>query len=213
MDGSQIIDILDSLWFFSNVISSSSKGQEKLGHVTDPELLDQEEEEEAAAKPMNQAEENQKQNDESPGAENLVKMCPKCGEFAAEIESLKVVVEHVGQAVEELAFAHKTEEKKKASSSTSSRTRRRRRSKKRSLFHEKRQIFREADLGFYGQMESESPWLLYHDDQETTFDQYEKFGSHNVNMKMKMPLPPLNDGMAMKQHLKSWAHAVACTVR
>ncbi|WCJ27236.1 hypothetical protein M5689_009000 [Euphorbia peplus] len=26
-------------------------------------------------------------------------------------------------------------------------------------------------------------------------------------------MPPLSDGMAMKQHLKSWAYAVACTVR
>ncbi|KAH7651443.1 hypothetical protein IHE45_20G057700 [Dioscorea alata] len=26
-------------------------------------------------------------------------------------------------------------------------------------------------------------------------------------------MPPLNDGLAMKKHLKSWAHAVACTVR
>ncbi|XP_017698786.1 uncharacterized protein LOC108511380 [Phoenix dactylifera] len=26
-------------------------------------------------------------------------------------------------------------------------------------------------------------------------------------------MPPLSDGLAMKEHLKSWAHAVACTVR
>lgn len=26
-------------------------------------------------------------------------------------------------------------------------------------------------------------------------------------------MPPMSDGLAMKEHLKSWAHAVACTVR
>ncbi|TXG47651.1 hypothetical protein EZV62_026945 [Acer yangbiense] len=97
MDSSQIIDNLDSLWFFSNVFSSSTTTQEQVG------LGD--EEEEAETKPMNQVEENS-QNDES-----LVSKCHKCGEFAAEIESLKVVVEEL---------ANKTEVKKKELASSSS---------------------------------------------------------------------------------------------
>ncbi|KAK3206827.1 hypothetical protein Dsin_020873 [Dipteronia sinensis] len=207
MDGSQIIDNLDSLWFFSNVFSSSTTTQEQVG------LGDQEEEE--AAKPMNQVEENS-QNDES-----LVKMCHKCGEFAAEIEFLKVVVE---------GLASKTEEKKKelassssnSSSSRSRRRRRRRRNKRSYLLHDqRRQVF--GDVGFYhnGQIEShshvESPWLLLDDDDDDDDDKQDTastFGYHDFhNMKMKMKMPPLNDGMAMKQHLKSWAYAVACTVR
>ncbi|URD96187.1 hypothetical protein MUK42_32169 [Musa troglodytarum] len=34
----------------------------------------------------------------------------------------------------------------------------------------------------------------------------------NVRLR-RCGMPPLADGLAMKQHLKSWAHAVACTVR
>ncbi|KAF5736254.1 hypothetical protein HS088_TW14G00392 [Tripterygium wilfordii] len=36
------------------------------------------------------------------------------------------------------------------------------------------------------------------------------FGGENDRL---VKMPPLNDGMAMKEHLKSWAHAVACAVR
>ncbi|KAK2642506.1 hypothetical protein Ddye_024269 [Dipteronia dyeriana] len=204
MDSSQIIYNLDSLWFFSNIFSISTTSQEQVG------LGDQEEEEEEeAAKPMNQVEENS-QNDES-----LVNKCHKCGEFAAEIESLKVVVEQLGSKTEE----RKKELASSSSNSSSSRSRRRsrrRRNKSSNLLHDqRRQVF--GDVGFYhnGQIEShshvESPWLLlddhhHHDDTTSTF------GYHDFhNMKMKMP--PLNDGMAMKQHLKSWAYAVACTVR
>ncbi|KAL1826847.1 hypothetical protein ACET3Z_005259 [Daucus carota] len=38
---------------------------------------------------------------------------------------------------------------------------------------------------------------------------YERFNKKKCGEVM----PPLSDGMAMKQHLKSWAYAVACNVR
>lgn len=38
---------------------------------------------------------------------------------------------------------------------------------------------------------------------------YERFNGKKCGKIM----PPLSDGMAMKQHLKSWAYAVACNVR
>lgn len=38
---------------------------------------------------------------------------------------------------------------------------------------------------------------------------YERFSTKGYSKIM----PPLSDGMAMKEHLKSWAYAVACNVR
>ncbi|KAL4291428.1 hypothetical protein GQ457_14G009070 [Hibiscus cannabinus] len=71
----------------------------------------------------------------------------------------------------------------------------RRRRRKRS----KRKVMGDQlDLGFYGScLDSESSFS-----EETKGQQY-----------YYMKMPPLNDGSAMKEHLKSWAYAVACTVR
>ncbi|KAF5752810.1 hypothetical protein HS088_TW01G00728 [Tripterygium wilfordii] len=67
----------------------------------------------------------------------------------------------------------------------------------------RRKIFGELDylLGFERKVYCGS-WMLMEEKKCG-------FGGENDQVKM----PPLNDGMAMKEHLKSWAHAVACTVR
>ncbi|GMI93500.1 hypothetical protein HRI_003019300 [Hibiscus trionum] len=54
---------------------------------------------------------------------------------------------------------------------------------------------RKLDLGYYGSLDSESSF------------------SDETNGLYYLKMPPLNDGFAMKEHLKSWAYAVACTVR
>ncbi|KAK8664647.1 hypothetical protein V6N13_084425 [Hibiscus sabdariffa] len=55
---------------------------------------------------------------------------------------------------------------------------------------------RNLDLGYYGSLDS----------SESSF-------SGETNGICYLEMPPLNDGFAMKEHLKSWAYAVACTVR
>ena len=92
-------------------------------------------------------------------------------------------------------LANKTEVKKKITTSSSSSCRSTSRNKRRQIF---------GDLGFflYGQIES-SPWLLEgdHHHHETTFEY------------QKMKMPPLNGGMAMTQHLKSWPYALYCQIK
>lgn len=189
MDCSDIIESFDSLWFFSNVASSSSR-TEKSAHAVN-EVAAVEEEASKFKNPIEEKKQNESPSDES----NLVPKCPKCGEFGKE-------------EVEE--FAKPREEKKKKKSSSGS-SRRKRRSK-RSL----RKILGELDhlhLGFdYGNYMDF--WLF--DDEEIikTGKHKQVLGSGSeYNQHMNMKMPPLDDNMAMKKHLKSWAYAVASTVR
>lgn len=182
MDCSDIIESLDSLWFYSNIVVSFSK-TEQPSHAVKEDAV-----EAAALKPVNQIEEENK----SRSAENLV---PKCGEF-------------VGKEIEE--FPKPAEERRKTSTSSSTSTssrssggrRRRRRSRRRSsrkvlgeLDHHS-----ELDFGFFG-------------DEEMTSGQHNQVVGSEYHHCTNMKMPPLDDNMAMKEHLKSWAYAVACTVR
>ncbi|KAJ0081873.1 hypothetical protein Patl1_10471 [Pistacia atlantica] len=182
MDCSQFIDTLDSLWFFSNVLSSTTQ---QSGHASDEQTVQEEPE-----NPIIKVEENQ----------NLGQRCCVCGEFAPELEPQVLHLEPVDLT--------KPEEKIKSRRSG----RRKRRSKR--MLHERRKILGELDLGFDRNMDSDElsskSWLF--DFEETTSSGYQMFGSQ-VHYQMNMKMPPLEDGMAMKEHLKSWAYAVACTVR
>ncbi|XVF27463.1 hypothetical protein REPUB_Repub14bG0109600 [Reevesia pubescens] len=123
--------------------------------------------------------------EDAPSTEILVPRCPKCGEIAVGIE------QQIMQPVKEVEFAAKPIEKPER--------KRRRRRRKRS----KRKVFGELDLGlgFHGNLASQSSF------SEETIE-YPYFESQHYTK-----MPPLNDGLAMKEHLKSWAYAVACTVR
>ncbi|XVF25617.1 hypothetical protein REPUB_Repub13aG0228500 [Reevesia pubescens] len=92
------------------------------------------------------------------------------------------------QPVKEVEFAKPTEKLE--------RTRRRRK-------RNKRKVLGELDLGmgFHGKLAFESSFS-----EET-------YGYSNFESQHYTKMPPLNDGLAMKEHLKSWAYAVACTVR
>ncbi|KAJ4703691.1 WD repeat-containing protein 53 [Melia azedarach] len=189
MDCSEVEDSLDSLWFFSNVLSARTRQSSK--------PVNEDAVQEEQSKPRNQTEDKTQIN-ESPCAGSLVPRCPRCGEFAPELRAKQVQV-----LAEE--FTEPAEEKSKSSSSI--RRRRRRRRRKKSLFHERRKILGELDLGFdYGNLDSE--WVF---NEEQTRNEKQIFGSQQPHMNMKMP--PLTDNMAMKEHLKSWAYAVACTVK
>lgn len=61
----------------------------------------------------------------------------------------------------------------------------------------KRKVLGELDLGFHGKLASDSSISV-----ETV--------EHPIHY---TKMPPLDDGLAMKEHLKSWAYAVARTVK
>ncbi|XVE51491.1 hypothetical protein DITRI_Ditri02bG0045400 [Diplodiscus trichospermus] len=110
----------------------------------------------------------------------VVPRCPNCGEIAVGVEQQMV------QPVKIVESAKPTEKPE-----------RKRRRRKRS----KRKVLGELDLGFHGNLASESSFS-----EET-------YGLSNFQSQDYSKMPPLNDGLAMKEHLKSWAYAVACTVR
>ncbi|KAL3576278.1 hypothetical protein D5086_021561 [Populus alba] len=74
----------------------------------------------------------------------------------------------------------------------------------------KRKILGELDLGF-----DRSRHCYRFDNGFGVFDDREtwRYGMFGRQLQHQVKMPPLNDGMAMKEHLKSWAYAVACTVR
>ncbi|XVF40297.1 hypothetical protein PTKIN_Ptkin01aG0102200 [Pterospermum kingtungense] len=164
MDGSkQVMEILDSLWFFNNVLTSPTFEQKDQAAVLHEDTVKEEE----SAKQKNILEA------EAPSNEILVPRCPKCG-----VGIEQKIVQH--QPVKELEFP-----------TPESHGRRRRSRRKRS----KKKAFGELDLGFHGNLAS---WF-----SEETYG-YPNFGTQDY-----MKMPPLNDGLAMKEHLKSWAYAVA----
>ncbi|OMO65421.1 hypothetical protein COLO4_31250 [Corchorus olitorius] len=187
MDASkEVIESLDSLWFFSNVLSFTKlepKDDLATSAIDEEDNIVKEEEEESKEK--TQSNSQNLQNEAPPSSENWVSIrCPKCGETGVEFGPVK-----------EVEFAEPKEKQPEI--------RRRRRSKRRK--RSKRKVLGELDFGFHGgNLDSES-WFS----EESNINGYGNFETQQQYTKM----PPLNDGLAMKEHLKSWAHAVACTVR
>ncbi|KAJ7947147.1 WD repeat-containing protein 53 [Quillaja saponaria] len=187
MDGSRVIQSLDFLWFFTNIFSP--RNDESVGSA-DNEIT-----------PLNHAKElsNEEfcipitpiclnQQNELASAENLITWCPKCGDFASEIDEKKVTP--VDKEMLEFGRETEMEERKK-----------KRRRRKKSGFNGKRKILGELELGF-DVKEIYGSWMF----EEAC--EYQRVASiHQTGM------PPLSDDLAMKEHLKSWAYAVACTVK
>lgn len=190
-DGSRVMESLDSLWFFHNVFSSTS---------SEPLLLREPvvDDERAQPPPTSQ----KLQNQESPTPK-----CPRCGELSAEIKPAEMwkPVEEDPEVVLEMEASEKEERRK-----LRRRTRRRRRSKRSAK--QKREVLGELDLLCFDENEvcetrmAEARSCGYYHNQIGTF------GVCDQNKYYKL-LPPFDDNMAMKEHLKSWAYAVASTVR
>ncbi|KAJ4823176.1 hypothetical protein Tsubulata_019231 [Turnera subulata] len=180
MEGSTLLESLDSLWFFTNVISSKPQPTDHFTGNEEPE------------KPLSPVVQIIHQNDPPPEGELLLltPKCHKCGEFPVEVEAEGVKPTSMEEEVGFLTPPSRKEERKKR--------------KKKS----KRKILGELDLGgyncgFFGVLTDEGIG------KQGMFIRNQEYYYHRQVMKM----PPLDDGMAMKQHLKSWAYAVACTVR
>ncbi|MBA0729722.1 hypothetical protein Golax_020289 [Gossypium laxum] len=177
MDGSKkVMESFDYLWFFNNVLTLTPLHHKLNPPPTAPSVDVDTADEQKPPKPdilLHEA------AAPVPGSEIPVPRCPNCGEIAVVTDQQRVVQ----------PFAKATEK-------PAERRKRRRRRRKRS----KRKVLGELDLGFYGNLDSESSF------SEGTYG-YKSFDSRHYIMKM----PPSNDGFAMKEHLKSWAYAVACT--
>ncbi|KAJ6396727.1 hypothetical protein OIU77_021704 [Salix suchowensis] len=183
MEGSQLIQSLESLWFFSNVVSSRASRARNRTKEDSPQ-------------PMTPILQTSLQNHEdSPKPEFTTPKCLKCGDFAAEIEEQNEDRPNTKIEGVEIPKPAKKEEKRK-------RRERRRRSKRKILGEpgsgfDKSSSYYKLDYGFE----------MSNDEEKRG---YGMFGSHRQH---QAKMPPLNDGTAMKEHLKSWAYAVACTVR
>ncbi|CAK9148103.1 unnamed protein product [Ilex paraguariensis] len=180
MEGLNIVQGLDSLWFFGNILSQTtqslvnSNNGEKTPTESHPKDTTP-----STKSPKSTTLVLENHQNQPPTEEAVIQKCPKCGNLAGEVEE----------------SSNDDEEKE----------RRKRRSYRRSKsagLNQTRKIERELDFGF-DDNEVYGFWM-----REKTKCGYERFGGqHHAKM------PPFNDGMAMKQHLKSWAYAVACTVR
>ncbi|KAJ7968746.1 WD repeat-containing protein 53 [Quillaja saponaria] len=186
MDGSRVIQSFDSLWFFTNIFSP--RNVDSVGSAAD-EIT-----------PLNHTKELPKgelcipntpiflnHQNELERAENLITRCPKCGDFAPELDAERITPVDM----EMLEFGRETEKEE----------RKRKRRRKRSGLIRKRMILGALELGFDVEDFSGS-WLF----EETC--QYQRLASAR-----QLGMPPMSDDMAMKEHLKSWAYAVACIVK
>ena len=181
MVDSEFIERLDSLWFFSSVLSLRSQSMDSdTDDKSSPNHHSPKPEPNKSLSPIAQ---NQTENPEFPVQ---LQRYPDCGEFAAETET-QMEKRELLEVLPPLKYQ------------------KRRRSKRsfKSCLNQRRMAVWVSDLQL--DMGFSVNWGV-----EEASSGYEWFGSPNH---VKMPPLTLTDGIAMKQNLKSWAYAVACTVR
>ncbi|KAI6705422.1 hypothetical protein NL676_008384 [Syzygium grande] len=202
MEGSWGVESLDSLWFFGNVLSrarpspSAAEAEETDekgggggggGEPVKNQADGPEDEAGAArAKPVAQS------------GENSLPRCPWCGNLDAGAAELSL-----GGMKSSAVEAGGTPESAEEESTLKERMRRSKRRQR------SRRTFRgELDLGCDGKD------LSGFEENHFLWNYRQGFGaaSEIQAMKKKM-LPPLSDGVAMREHLRSWAVAVACAVK
>ncbi|XP_038895160.1 uncharacterized protein LOC120083464 [Benincasa hispida] len=164
MEGQQVLENWDSLWFFATVFSNR----------TPPP-------------PPPPVVENPTQNDfvEPPGEEIATPLTPNEQNNVGDEKK----IENGG------GFGIKTEEKEQ---------RRKNRGRRCWGLEQRRKIVGEMDLS-YAVKEICECWLF----EETRIGG----GNQYQRKKKTKKMPPFEDSMAMKEHIRSWAYAVACTVR
>ncbi|KAM1245295.1 hypothetical protein ACFX2I_036511 [Malus domestica] len=149
-----------------------------------------------SSKPMSPVAQNRR-TEPPPRAEISTPMCPKCDEpEIVEPDSMELVVEYYDSS------SQRSTEKAK-------RRRRRRRGLQR-----KRKILGELDtLGLDDRAEEVgygNSWSFNRTTEGNCGFNNQRFGEHQ---NASYGMPSISDNMAMKEHLKSWACAVASTVR
>lgn len=160
MAGSRVMESLDSLWFFNNVLSPR---KQSLGSATDDEITTDNHVKEEPPEPN------------TPILQNQLKELSS----AAEIESQDVKPAEMGSP--ELQRSMEMKQRR--------RTRRR---SKRSLIQRRKNVSGELDLSVE---DVTGCWMFVETCRHQSI------------------MPSFNDTAAMKEHLKSWAYAVAVAVR
>ena len=188
MDGSRVTHSLDFLWFYTNVLTCTDEPVASSTDQCSPSTIAEEPPKSDLQKPNTPLILlNQQQHDESQHAEHFTPRCHRCGEI-------------VSSALEEdRVMMHGDSEMVKSLKETKRRDRRKRRNKwNKSGLNGVEVILGGLDLGF--DVKEVSGFLKFQEE------------SYEYQM-LKTKLPPFDDDVAMKQHLKSWAYAVACTVK
>lgn len=187
-----MIESLDSVWFFSNVMSSKkiqalgrSHGDEDDRMNSKMKICGSKLEQ---SKPITQILETHQA--QSPMDEILV---PKLEEAKPITQILETQQSHfpIGEIVVSKCGGDFGSEERKRSKT-------RARKKKNTQKNTDGINWGGYDFGFG--LDVNEFWMLM-----KGYDEERRFTSQN--------LPPFSDGLAMKQHLKSWAYAVACNVR
>lgn len=148
------------------------------------------EDEAARPKPVSQA------------SEDPLPQCPRCGNLDAEVAEPGATASPTGEA----AGTPESAEEESKLDERRGRSKRRKRSK-RMFYERRRRVHGELDLGCEGKE--------FHGLEENRFlgSRRGGFGVAGEIQAMKEEMPPLSDGIAMREHLRSWAIAVACAVK
>ncbi|TQD94681.1 hypothetical protein C1H46_019733 [Malus baccata] len=150
-----------------------------------------------SSKPMSPIVQNQR-TEPPPVAEMSIPMCPKGDEpETVEPGSVQLVVEYYDSQ----------------SQRSTVKAKRRRRRRKKGLQRNKRKILGEFEMSGFDDRAEEVSYGNFWSSNRTVDgncgfnnQRFGKYPSANYGM------PSISDKMAMKEHLKSWAYAVACTV-
>nr|DAD37795.1 TPA_asm: hypothetical protein HUJ06_008436 [Nelumbo nucifera] len=205
MDGEKIIETLDSLWFFSNILSSSQplstsctdgKPAQSQSPLNDSITAD----EPKPTIPVLQKQQNESSDSEILGGTSLK---DSDSGLRTDLQNMKPADMEALKILESMEKEQNGKRDKKWSKCRS----------KRGNSHKKKEFSQSKGSGDFDFILREVrldggsvfgiPAL-----QMMERKGFQRFGDlHHLNM------PPLSDGMAMKKHLKSWAYAVACTVR
>ncbi|KAL3739879.1 hypothetical protein ACJRO7_021195 [Eucalyptus globulus] len=202
------VESLDTLWFFSNVlwrarpVSPAAEAEEteekgggggRGGGGGEPSVENQAdgpEDEAARAKPV-----------ATTTADSLPR-CPRCGILDAEVAELGVMK---SSAVETVGTPESAEEGSKLKEWV---RRSKRRQRSRRMFRERRRsVLGELDLGCDGEDFSGF------EENRVLVDHRRRGSGVASGVQAVKKMPPLSDGIAMREHLRSWAIAVACAVK
>lgn len=192
MDGSRVTQSLDSLWFYTNIltcrlqpsVASLTNQFEPSIHANEPPKRDHLQKPNTPLFPLNHSH------------QNAEKMTPRCqlGEISSafeEVGSSEMVRKSSGRETEK------------------SRERRKRRKWKKFGVNGTKMILGGLDLGF--NVKEVSGFLKFQESSSSSSPHNRRYQLLSTQQQAK--LPPFDDDVAMKQHLKSWAYAVACTVK
>lgn len=185
MDCSRLTQSLDSLWFYTNILTCID------GQVAASFTDQRDSQERFTVTKANDAPSllNQ-QNDQHQNVESMIPRCTKCGGVSTAFEAERYISKSNNSDVQQSGRERDKKETRK----------RRKRNNYRSGLHGMKVILGGLDLGFG--VKGVNGFLRF--EESCGYDQIPAVQEQITK------IPPLD--VAMKEHLKLWAYAVACTV-